>query len=300
MFRFLIVILLMICSCGKEEQAAKVVRTVSYPTPYVTVTNYPLYWLVKEMDPWRNISFPAPHDIDPAYWTPDDQDIAKMQKSELILLNGATYEKWLKGVSLPAGKTIDTSGDSADKFILLKDQVEHAHNGSTHRHSGTDFNTWLDFDIFMEQAVSVESLLRQLDRQGPDFSSGLKRIEGKIKALKMLIQNINTPDKKNQFLASHPVYNYLARANGWKVQNFHWEPEEMPSEEEWEKLKKAVSFSKYMLWEDTPSKEIAERLRNEGVSIIVFRPCGNRPPSGDFFSEMIQNIENLKTALEAK
>ncbi len=72
----------------------------------------------------------------------------------------------------------------------------------------------------------------------------------------------------------------------------------MPAAEEWKKLSKDLSFSKYMLWENTPSKEIADKLTSLGVTIIVFRPCGNTPPENDFIAVMKSNIENLKNGLK--
>ena len=294
MFRFLIISFIFLFSCTEKKVSS------NSEIKSVTVTNFPVYWIVKAVtgDSCK-VHFHAPADVDPAYWQPNENDILDMQKSDLILLNGATYEKWLKGASLPAGKTVDTSAAAKSAFIKLEDGVEHEHNGVKHKHSGTDFNIWLDSYIYSIQAGAVKDALVKLNPDKKDlYESNLNTFK---KRLKEIFIDLNNSAKNNKnFLASHPVYNYLAKANGWKVQNFHWEPEEMPSEEEWEKLKKAVSFSKYMLWEDTPSKEISERLQKEGVKIIVFRPCGNRPPSGDFFKEMIQNIDNLKAALEAK
>ena len=295
MIKFLIVILLIFCSCNDKNES----RNSESPKT-VSVTNFPMYWAVKSVaGDSINIHFPVPGDIDPAYWQPGENHILEMQKSDLILLSGATYEKWLKGASLPAGKTTDTSSDAKSVFIKLEDGVEHEHNGVKHKHDGTDFNVWLDSYIYSLQAQAVTDALVKLNPDKKElYQSNLSSFKKRLKEIFINLNNITKSNKS--FLASHPVYNYLAKANGWKVQNFHWEPEEMPSEEEWEKLKKALSFSKYMLWEDTPSKEIADRLEKEGVKIIVFRPCGNRPPSGDFFSEMVQNIENLKTVLEAK
>ena len=40
-----------------------------------------------------------------------------------------------------------------------------------------------------------------------------------------------------------------------------------------------------------------KKLNELGVKVIVFEPCGNKPSSGDFFSQMKINIENLSKAL---
>jgi zinc transport system substrate-binding protein len=33
-----------------------------------------------------------------------------------------------------------------------------------------------------------------------------------------------------------------------------------------------------------------------GVAVVVFQPCANRPPQGDFLSVMKRNLDNLKIA----
>ena len=53
----------------------------------------------------------------------------------------------------------------------------------------------------------------------------------------------------------------------------------------------------YMLWEDEPLQEVAEKLHRAGIKVIVFRQCGNIPASGDYIKEMQQNINNVSKAL---
>jgi zinc transport system substrate-binding protein len=268
MIRILFIAMLILSSCSDK-------KTVLLKKK-VTATNYPVYWLVQQIaGDSVELHYPVPEDIDPAYWTPDDNRILTMQKSDLVLINGATYEKWLEGVTLTAGKTIDTSKDCESAFIILKDQVEHEHDGKVHSHDGTDFNIWLDAYIFSIQANTVKDALVKLNPdKKQEYETALTAMKKKLKTVFIDLNNAAKPQKN--YLASHPVYNYLAKANGWKLKNFHW----------------------YMLWEDTPAKEIADRLQKEGVEIIVFRTCGNRPAAGDFFSEMAKNIENIKTALK--
>ena len=289
MFRILIVMSLFLLSCSENNQSNKKAS--------VAVTNYPLYWLVETISGKSvDIIYDVPDDIDPAFWQPKDTDITAMQAADLILINGATYEKWMSSVELPASKVVNTSKGSKGKFIIIKDAEVHEHNGVKHSHDGTDFNVWLDADIFSKQADSV---LTELVKLKPDSAEEFKKNhEALVADVKTVFAEIDkaTANQK-EFFASHPVYDYLARANGWKLKNFHWEPEAMPSEEEWEKFKASISHSKFMLYEDQPSMAIAEKLKSLGVTVIVFRTAGNTPPSNDFVKEMKANLENLKKAL---
>ena len=72
----------------------------------------------------------------------------------------------------------------------------------------------------------------------------------------------------------------------------------MPSEEEWKNLKANIEHSKYMLYEDTPTQQITDKLKELGVTVIVFRTACNTPPSNDFLQAMKNNIKNLQQALK--
>ena len=52
-----------------------------------------------------------------------------------------------------------------------------------------------------------------------------------------------------------------------------------------------------MLWKMDPPADTAARLRDMGLEIVIFDPCGNRPASGDYLSVMEENVARLQIAL---
>ena len=67
----------------------------------VYVVNYPLQFFAERIGGEHvNVVFPAPADVDPAYWMPDTPTIAAYQQADLILLNGAGYARWVNKVML--------------------------------------------------------------------------------------------------------------------------------------------------------------------------------------------------------
>ena len=83
--------------------------TSSTPLNIYTV-NYPLAYFAERIGADHvDVVFPAPKDVDPAYWMPDKETITRYQKADLILLNGAHYAKWVEKVTLPRAKMINTS-----------------------------------------------------------------------------------------------------------------------------------------------------------------------------------------------
>lgn len=54
-----------------------------------------------------------------------------------------------------------------------------------------------------------------------------------------------------------------------------------------------------MLWEAEPAVEIARKLEDSGVQMVVFSPCGNTPDNGDYFTVMQQDIKYLGIPLSS-
>lgn len=275
--------------------------STSSPTLKVVASNYPLAYFAERLGGSRvAVNFPAPAAVDPAFWHPDAKAVGTMQRADLIILNGADYEKWLPHVALPRLKTVDTAAGFRDAFIHIENAVTHSHGpGGTHSHAGTAFTTWLDFQQAAQQA---QALAEAMTRKRPEWKSmiteSLAGLKADLAALDTELKAITATKPGLPLLASHPVYQYLARRYGLNLQAVHWEPNEMPPAEEWQALEKNLAKhpAKWMLWEAEPDAPIAARLRALGVASVPFEPCANRPESGDFLSLMKRNAENLKAA----
>jgi zinc transport system substrate-binding protein len=269
----------------------------------VYVVNYPLEYFADRIGGGDvEVMFPAPSDGDPAFWIPDAETIVAYQKADLILLNGATYAKWVDKVSLPESKRVDTSAGFADRYIVIEDAVAHSHGpGGEHAHAGTAFTTWIDFSQAVQQARTITDALGRLrPSRRAAFEENFAALE---KDLLSLEEDINTvvADKRDQpLLASHPVYQYFARRYKLHIESVTWEPEEVPDEGHWRELETIVEShpAKWMIWEGDPHPKSVKRLSEMGIGSVVFDPCGNTPEDGDFMNVMRGNIENLRSAFE--
>ena len=104
--------------------------------------------------------------------------------TDLILLNGAGYAKWVNKVSLPASRLVNTSRDFADQYIRTSGGVSHSHGpGGEHAHGGTAFTTWLDFYLATRQA---EAVAKTITRKRPDAKD---RVAKNLEALQGLARN---------------------------------------------------------------------------------------------------------------
>jgi zinc transport system substrate-binding protein len=294
---FLFGLVLISCGSGKEKRIAdKTGPTV------VSVVNYPLFYFAERVGgEMILVEFPAPPDVDPAYWIPDDDALSKIQSSDLILANGADYAKWMKQVSLPASRIINTSARAKEKYVEVTEGASHSHGPEgEHVHTGYAFTTWLDFQIALTQASAVkEALMVNVPDKQEILEENYMALEGEIMELHTSMKELSEKLVNAYIIGSHPVYQYLSAAYGLHIHSVHFEPGEMPSEKQWEDFDRLLAShpTRIMLWEGEPLPEVKEILLEKGIMALVFNPCGNRPENGDFMEVMKNNIQTLQSSL---
>jgi len=267
----------------------------------IYAVNYPLqYFAERIVGEHASVVFPAPADEDPAYWMPDAETIVAYQQADLILLNGANYAKWVNKTSLPPSKLVNTSLKSKDRYIYAKEVVTHSHGaGGKHAHESLAFTLWIDFDLATAQAKAIAKVLgRKRPGLKDTFQKNYLVLEKELLVLDRQIQNIVSENQQQPLIGSHPVYDYFSERYGLNMKSVHWEPDELPGNQQWMELQDMLKThpAGWMVWEGDPSPETVKKLESIGINSLVFDPCGNVPAKGDFMSVMRRNIENLRKA----
>ncbi len=280
-----------------------VILTTSYASSAdrlsVYVVNYPLkYFAERIAGEEATVILPVPAREDPAFWMPDSKTIIDYQQADLILLNGAGYAKWVNKVALPQFRMVDTSVSFKDRYIKLTDMMTHTHGPSgEHGHQGVAFTTWLDFDLAAQQTKEVASVLTRKRPALRDlFQSNYAALEKDLAKLDRKIKQIVATNPALPLLASHPVYDYLSRRYGLNIKSVHWEPDQVPSRNQWGELQAILNNhpAQWMIWEGKPLPATVKMLNSHGIQSVVFNPSVNTPEEGDFLSVMRQNVENLR------
>jgi zinc transport system substrate-binding protein len=299
-----LVLLLVIGACGRQgEVPGETVTADNNPVPVIYTVNYPLAWLAGELaGAAARVEFPVPAGEDPAFWRPDPDMIGRYQRADLVLLNGANYARWLGKVSLPGNRLLDTSAAYSGQLIREEKQRLHSHGPEgEHSHSEVAFTTWLDLSLLSLQAESVaNALIRLLPEQAAAVDERRAMLQAQLADMDRELQAAADLVGPTPLLYSHPVYQYLGRRYGFIGVALHWESDQAPAEEEWARLRGLLAEhpAKWMLWEEEPLPEVADRLAQLDIGVIVFRPMGNRPPVGDFHGAMRGNIQRLVAAFE--
>ncbi len=275
-----------------------VVYTTFYPTTYFTQ---------RIAGDAVQVVCPCPVDADPAFWRPDDQTVAAYQQADLIVVNGASFEKGLAKVTLPESRIVDTAKPLADELIVLKEAVTHTHGPQgKHSHEGIDGHTWLDPINARIQAGEIRNaLVARLPDRAEALEQGYAALVKDLDALDARLKALAPKLGDQVLLCSHPAYNYVGRRYAWNLKTYHLDPETMPDDETFAEINSylAEQPAKYMLWESQPTEEIADRMSTElGVESIVYSPCegldSEQLAAGkDFLTVMNGNVQRLEEAL---
>ena len=293
-----------LCACGQDTDTVISSGDGVADTTILSVysVNYPLAWAAEQLlGEGAQVHFPAPQDVDPAFWQPGLETISDYQQADIVLLNGANYARWLQGVSLAENRLVDTSRAFRDQFIPMNSGPLHSHGPEgQHSHGQFAFTLWLDLSIYLRQVDAVAAALQQRHLQeSEEIASRQQGIVERITALHAELENLGKGFNGTPIIYSHPVYQYFNRRYGFNGRSLHWEPDQLPSAQDWLEL---VSLSEHhaasvMLWEAEPLPQTRAKLEALGVVVVVFKPMGNRPAANDFYTVMAANIERLKAAL---
>jgi len=292
----LFVLAFVLAGCGGDVEVETDGRPVVYTTFYPTT-----YFAERIAGDLAEVVCPLPEDADPIFWQPGDDVIRKYQLANLIVVNGAGFEKWVETASLPESIVVDTSASIPEEFIEYQNATTHSHGPEgEHAHEGIDGHTWLDPVNAQVQAGAIHAGLAALL---PDHESELK---DRFEALNENLEELNTELVRmtktyggHAILASHPAYNYLARRYGWNIVNLDLDPEVMPDDETLAEIAETVreTSAKFILWEGEPTAEIAEALSTRcGVKSVLFSPC-EAAGDEDYLTTMKANLKRLEPVL---
>jgi len=198
----------------------------------VYVVNYPLQYFAERIGGDQvMVEFPAPAGEDPAFWRPSAEMISAYQKADSILLNGAAYAKWTTTATLPRSRVVDTSREFSTRLIAAGG-VTHSHGATgTHAHGNFAFTTWLDFTQAAAQAKAVTDAFSRKRPEGQaSFERRFRELDRELAALDSRLLAIARAAPDRPLLASHPVYQYLARRYHLNLKSVHWEPDRVPPE----------------------------------------------------------------------
>jgi len=292
---------LLVAGCSRADKAARPAAKV----PTVCTTFYaPTYFARRIAGARADVQCLLPAGEDPIFWIPSSKDIERYQKADLVILNGASFEKWVEKVSLSPSRTVDTDRPLAGTLLNYTNVVTHSHGAmGVHSHVGTDGHTWLDpLDAKIQADEIRKALTRLIPAAAGPFQADYNKLAADLDALDAALGKVSADMAGRPILASHESYNYVARRYKWKIKSLVLDPHVVPDAAAMAHIREILKNfpAKVILWETEPVSPIAERFKAElGLTSVVFNPCENRPPAGqDYMTVMKANIARLAAAVK--
>jgi zinc transport system substrate-binding protein len=292
---------------GALLAAAMTLPAAAQERPRVVAVNHALASLAARLGGDAvEVVFPVPDGTDPAFWRPAIADIAAIQSADLIVLNGAGYADWPRKASLPRARLVDTSRAFEARFISTG-TVTHSHgDGGTHSHTGTASFTWLDPALAGRQAEAIaDAMVRRGLLPEATAQARLGEVRDALAGLEAQMQDLRARAEGLPVIATHPRYQYLARATGLEIVSLEWDTGAAPDAAQREELaaRRDETGARLLLWEAAPPTEARAAIAGMGLSDMVF-PTFATPPEqapDDFlagFAAALSELDGLIASLD--
>lgn len=280
----------------KQQQTAK----PQHAKIQIYASFYPLYFFASQIGGEKasvNNVTPAgsePHDFDPTA-----QDIAKIEKSDLLLLNGGV-ESWgdkikenLKGTNV----TIVVAGDG----LLSKQLVENGQNVK-------DPHVWLNPVLAKKEVAKITAGFSKVDPLNASYyQDNEKKLDTQLDQLDGQFKKGLANCQNKDIVTSHEAFAYLADRYGLhQIAIAGLSPDAEPSAKQ---LADVSDFAKknhvnYIFFESLVSPKLSQTIAQEiGAKTLVLDPLEGIPQDKikqgeNYFTVMNQNLHNLQTALQ--
>lgn len=270
----------------------------------VTASFYPIAYLAEQVGGERvEVINLTPPGVEPHDFEPTTKDIALLQKSKLLLMNGGgveVYEEKIKQMLIGSHvKVVAVGAPFADGTIV---------QGGVKR---IDPHTWIDPVIFGKMAEKVAEELGNLDTV---------HVEEYTKRAETLVQkklNANDAEYKkslancnlNKIVTAHTAFGYIARRYGFEqIGITGLSPEEEPSPKELAAITTMMQKEgvQHILLEELAPRIWGETVAAEtGAKILALSPLEGisdeeKKEGVNYISMQRSNIKTLQTAMQCK
>ena len=304
LFAVLVIVALLSFNKKEENNSSKIKVVTSF---------YPLYFFTSEIvGDKADVSNLIPSGAEPHGYEPTARDMTLIESSNLLVLNGGGLEGWGENIqsNLNKDKTkVVVAGEGlTTKTIEEEEHEEHAEEG--HHHGGIDPHIWLSPILAQQMVDKIEFGLSEIDPNNSSYyKSNAEVLKNKLSVLDEEFKNGLVICGSKDIITSHSAFAYLASAYGLnQVSIAGLSSEEEPSSKGMAEIAKfaKVNNVKYIFFESLVSPKLSLTIAREiGAQTLLLNPMEGLTEdeinSGkDYFTEMRNNLANLKIALQCK
>ena len=282
---------------------AKNVAPVQAGKMQVVASFYPLYFFSSQIGGDKaDVTNIVPAGAEPHDYEPTAQDMAKMESSKLIVLNGGGLEAWSDNIkkNVDAKKTaIVTAGEG-----LTTQQV--TEDGET----GTDPHVWLDPPLAEKMVDNITQGYAQADPDNKEYyQANANTLKSKLADLDMEYKQWLSNCQEKNIITSHAAFGYISMTYGLKqVSIAGLSPDAEPSPQQLADIAKFAKDNnvKYIFFESLVSPKLSQTIATEvGAQTLVLNPIEGLTDEElaqgkNYLTVMRDNLTNLKIALQCK
>lgn len=237
------------------------------------------------------LSLLVPIGVEPHDWEPTIKDVQRMQKSDLIIINGIGFENWVDNLVETgySGEIVDTSNG-----ILVKNFDEHSQDSR-------DPHIWLNPIYAKKQVQNIALAFSNSDPENEAFyHTNAAKYSEKLDLLDSKIRN-ELSSCNNDFIAFHDAFSYFADEYNLN-QHTIISSNDLHGEVTAKTLEDIISTSKELnikviFSEENVNTRTSEIIANEiSGNVLVLSPL-EVLSDGTYISKMTENLNNLKEAL---
>ena len=306
MLRFLTILVLATtlpgCQSSDKSRDPSSGTKSNMPSRRIVTASYALKYLTQRLvGESVVVECPAAESLAPGNWSPGLEDIAAMQKADLIVINGqgAEYAKWIAQTTLPRRRICQSCEDVPLKSLIpVADfQLVHSHGPEgEHSHAYMVPTTWLDPETASIQARTIaHRLVATYPELRSTIEANLKDLLGQFQELPK--PNASTIENRPAVLTVSPEYKYATRAAGLQDHHLLWFDEmyEQGRESALQKLRKKIADSHAiaLITSNMPEEEVQRICTDEDVEIVIVDLLERQPSAGDYFTLLRDNLNRL-------
>lgn len=269
----------------------------------VTTSFYPLYFFSSQIGGDKaNVVNITPAGAEPHDYEPTAQDIAQIENSKLLVLNGGGLEAW--------GDNIQKNIDPQKTTVVIAGQDLTNQKVLENGQNVIDPHVWLSPQLAKEMVDKITGSFIKVDPINTEF------YQANANTLKTKLDNLDSEYKQGlgscrdkNIITSHAAFGYLATSYGLnQVSITGLSPDAEPSPAQ---LADIVKFAKannvkYIFFESLISPKLADTIATEaGAKTLVLNPIEGLSKDeisqgNNYLTEMQNNLANLRTALQCK
>jgi len=272
----------------------------------IVTSFYPLYFFTLEIAGDKaNVINIMPTGAEPHEYEPTARDIAQIEDSDILVLNGGGLESWgdnIKTNLADKSTEVITAGEGLTTKTFIADE------GDNIGQEVTDPHIWLSPTLAKQMVDKIELGIATKDPQNVSYYlENANTLKNKLDTLNEEYKEGLSNCKSNKIITSHMAFAYLADAYGLEqISIAGLSPDEEPSSKEMTKIVEWAKENniKYVFSESLVSPKLSETIASEiGAETMVLNPVAGLTPDEikagkNYITEMETNLSNLQTALQ--